>query len=473
MEVRSHILIPSVARGIAVLCAAVFVAAACPAQAGINVWTSHGPGVAFVTALARRSIEGGRSGGIDGEDADVGVVSHADVDRGPGGVYKSTDGGTGWGAVNMGLQFGNTSVSALAIDDRTTPRTLYAATVGSADDRTDGGVYKSTDGGDTWNAADTGLPANTAITALAMDPTAPSTLYSATNGGVYKSTDGGDTWNAANAGLPAKTSINALAIDPTTPRTLYAATNYPRVYKSTDGGSTWNAASTGLPDYSSVLVLAIAPTTPSTLYAGTYPGVYKSTDGASSWQAANAGMFYTSVHALAIDPTTPGTLYAGTESNGRGLYKSTDSASSWQLVNAGLNEPTVLALTIDPTKPSTIYAGTRSSGVYKSTDGASSWQAFNAGLSNTVNALAIDPTIPSMLYAGSDGGGVFAIDQVSFCVGDCSGTATVAINDLVALVSIALGDEVSACPNGLPADSDVDVAVLIEAVNNALHGCGG
>jgi hypothetical protein len=157
MKVHSRMLSPSVARGIAVMWAAVSVATARPAQAGINVWTSHGP---------------------------------------PGG-----------------------DVSALAIDPDT-PRTLYAG--GS------GGVFKSTDGGDTWGAANAGLPTTDAVWALAIDPSTPQTLYAGTlfGDGVFKSTDGGGTWNALNTGLTNTryTRVQALAIDPTEPRRVYAGT---------------------------------------------------------------------------------------------------------------------------------------------------------------------------------------------------------------------------------------------------------
>ncbi|MBI3801823.1 MAG: hypothetical protein HY268_33240, partial [Deltaproteobacteria bacterium] len=91
------------------------------------------------------------------------------------------------------------SISALAIDP-TTPSTLYA---GGSD------VYKSTDGGEHWTATDL---TNTGIGALAIDPTSSSTLYAGIiGGGVYKSTDGGQHWTAMNTGLT-NTSVYALAI---------------------------------------------------------------------------------------------------------------------------------------------------------------------------------------------------------------------------------------------------------------------
>jgi photosystem II stability/assembly factor-like uncharacterized protein len=416
MEARSHILSPSVARGIAVMCAAVFVASAHTAQAGINVWTSHGP---------------------------------------PGG-----------------------DVHALAIDPLT-PRTLYAA--GS------GGVFKSTDAGATWNAANAGLPNTNDIYALAIDPSTPRTLYARNfDGGVLKSTDGASSWQAVNAGLPgtggysAEYYVRVLAIDPTTPRTLYAGTNV-GVFKTTDAGNTWSAAETGLP--AAVSALAIDPTTAGTLYAGTIDeysrsAVFKSTDGAGSWQAVGQpeGYFF---NAFAIDPSTPSTLYAA--ANG-GVFKSTDGANSWTPANTGLpdlpdNPIVVTALAIDSTTPRTLYAGTSYDGVFKSTDGGSTWNALNTGLTNTgfssgVQALVIDPLEPRRVYAGTSGG-VFAIEQISACIGDCDGSGSVTVDDLITLVNIALDTAPpAACPNGLPSGTAVDVAWIIQAVSSARDGCG-
>lgn len=129
---------------------------------------------------------------------------------------------------------------------------------------------------------------------------------------------------------------------------------------------------------------------------------------------------------------------------------------------------------IEPSTLGTLYVGTLAGGVFKSTDGASTWSDVNAGLTDTsVNALAIDPSTPGTLYAGTDSGGVFSIQQAAGCIGDCGGTGTVAINDLIALVNVALGNaQPSACANGVPNGSEVNIALLIQAVNNALNGCG-
>src|SRR2546430_2615293 len=86
------------------------------------------------------------------------------------------------------------------------------------------GVFKSTDGGGSWSAANTGLPNHPDMTALAIDPQTPATLYVGTYGGLFKSANAGGSWGAVNTGLT-NASVTALAIDPQTPTTLYAGTD--------------------------------------------------------------------------------------------------------------------------------------------------------------------------------------------------------------------------------------------------------
>ena len=85
------------------------------------------------------------------------------------------------------------------------------------------------------------------VRSLAIDPITPSTLYAGTDGGVFKSTDGGENW--VNTGLTDST-IFSLAVDPATPSTLYAGTYREGVFKSTNSGGTWSAINTGMTDIS-------------------------------------------------------------------------------------------------------------------------------------------------------------------------------------------------------------------------------
>lgn len=286
-------------------------------------------------------------------------------------------------------------IQALAIDPAQ-PATLYAGTYG-------GGVFKSTDSGGTWAAVNAGLT-NLYVFALAINPASSATLYAGTHGaGVFKSTDSGGTWAATNTGLT-NLSVGALAIDPAAPATLYAGEFDGGVFKSSDSGGTWTAVNTGLRS-PYVEALAIDPAAPATLYAGTNgPQVFKSTDSANTWGATGPGpnnpWGYGSVFALAINPVTPATLYAGTD---YGLFKSTDGGGSWTDISTDLTR-IVLSLAVDPVNPATLYAGTSVGGVFKSTNADNGWTPFNAGLGNLhVKALAIDPST-SRIYAGTDNG---------------------------------------------------------------------
>lgn len=262
------------------------------------------------------------------------------------------------------------------------------------------------------------------ISALAIDPQTPTTLYAGTPaGGVYKSLDGGAHWSAASDGLT-DVRVRALAIDPQTPATLYAVTQASGVYKSLDGGAHWTAANQGIdgvggfPPTLGVVTLAIDPQNPATLYAGRTSGlgVFKSTDGGGQWSAAsnglpegNPGGLGEVVRALAIDPQTPGTLYAGTFQSG--VYKSTDGGNQWDATNDGLGDLVILTLAIDPLAPGTLYAGTRDGGVFKSADGGTSWLAMNEGMiASSVFSLAIDPQTLGTLYAGGVEGVFRSVD---------------------------------------------------------------
>jgi cysteine-rich repeat protein len=310
------------------LAAAVSLLAVAAAQADVNVWTTHGPPGASVAALA-----------VDPHDPAT-VYAATRI-----GVFRSADAGRSWTRLNSGLS--DTTVAALAIDPINST-TLYAGT--------GVGVFKSTSGGSTWRPASAGLTA-LRVTALAIDPLIPTTLYAGQGqcgrggcgGQVFKSTDGGDTWNTAGLSSYAY----ALAIDPVSPATLYATTSDGFVARSTDGGDTWRWLDAGF----YVSALALNPLRPRTLYAGTFDaGVFKSVDGGDTWRAASDGLPSSAILALGIDPLGPATLYAGGYD---GVFKSTDAGASWHALNAGLRDrDDVLALALDPVTPTRVYAGT-------------------------------------------------------------------------------------------------------------------
>jgi ligand-binding sensor domain-containing protein len=314
------------------------------------------------------------------------------------GVFRSTNAGSSWTAANAGIAL--LDITAVAVNPLT-PTTLYAGGPG---------VFRSLDGGASWAASNVGLPDDPRIAALAVDPVTPTTLYAALWGnGVFHSTNGGTSWTARSNGLPAEADVVALAIDPMTPAILYAGIGGAGVFRTTDGGASWTARNAGLPDAPSALTLAIDPATPTTLYVGTYDGVYRSTDGGAVWTPRSAGLpDGMPALALAIDPVTPTTLYAVTYDV---VYWSTDGGAIWAPRSAGLPGAAFLqALAIDPLTPTTLYLGSDER-VYRSTSAGATWTASDAGLPAypLVQTLAIDPLTSGVVYAGTFGRSVFRL----------------------------------------------------------------
>ena len=198
--------------------------------------------------------------------------------------------------------------------------------------------------------------------------------------------------NRVSSGPDGIGAILSLAIDPTAPSTLYAGTDGGGVYKSTDGAATWVSSSSGLTDFS-VFALAVDPAVPAIVYAGTASGLFVSLDGGGGW-ALVAGLPHTVFGAVVFDPANASTVYA--VSTDAGVFKSPDAGTTWTSINAGLAGTNPSTLAVDPSSSSTLYVGTIQNGVYKSSNGGGSWATINGGLTNLhVQTLTIDPTAPS------------------------------------------------------------------------------
>jgi photosystem II stability/assembly factor-like uncharacterized protein len=473
-----------------VICTTLVMFGAGSAWAGINEWTSIGPDGGSIQALAidpqnpgtvyastqfnvYRSTDGAVSW------AKTGFTGHANglvIDPRnsdtiyaptPTGVSKSTDGGASWSDSSSGLP--GRPILLLLIDPQNSS-TLYALTSFAVPQSPPAApmmfvptVFKTTDGGITWNPASSGLaPGNYALT-LAIDPRNPSTLYAGTASAPFprdavnvllRSTDGGASWSPAGAGIP-DCCVSALAIDPQDSKIIYAAwwktAGVGWIVRSTDGGTTWtDVASDDLPGVF-VRTLVIDPQNPATLYALTSTGFFKSTNGGTNWNTANlAGR----VQTFAIDPQNPTTIYAASAPDsglaGDGVFKATDGGRSWNAASSGIKEIPVRNLAIDPQHSGTLYAAnggkvlkTTDAGAHwiagtldawkvaidpqdpstvfalvndefssqpaKSADGGASWSRLNLPLESNdfVTDLAIDPQNSGVVYAGTAGGGVF------------------------------------------------------------------
>lgn len=287
-------------------------------------------------------------------------------------------------------------VTSVAVDPQD-PEVLYAGS-------TRGGVFKSGNGGLSWDDLSSGKLDGISVHSVAVDPRTSSTIYAGTARGILKSTDGGASW----ADSLAAGAIYNLIFAPQS-STIYAAdfddvAYYPgpsTVYKSEDDGRTWSSRSRALTIVPGTLLLD--PARPSVLYAANYySGIFKSEDSGSTWSQASPDLVPSFVSALAMDPRDSDVLYAATSN---GLYRSMDAGASWRLTHGDLRG--VGAMTIDPRNPRTLYASRYSRGVFRSVDGGASWNPFNFGLTELdIVTLAIDPT-GKKLHVASRTGGVF------------------------------------------------------------------
>jgi photosystem II stability/assembly factor-like uncharacterized protein len=209
---------------------------------------------------------------------------------------------------------------------------------------------------------------------LASSPSRPQALYAATDGGVYRSLDGGASWSYSNAGLDESPQVSSLEVDPIHPLTVYAAQNG-GIYRSRDGGATWLSVSSRF----GVAKIVLPVRGSGIVYAMSGGGLYRSTDGAATWRILTRGLpvSYRPID-LVADPGDPNRLYTavvGTDSHVYGVFKSIDGGFTWKRADQGLPPGQVVsALAIDPRSPKVLYAGIGDDRVYKSRDGGALWR---------------------------------------------------------------------------------------------------
>ncbi|MFN7976630.1 MAG: hypothetical protein U0P30_00750 [Vicinamibacterales bacterium] len=257
------------------------------------------------------------------------------------GVYKSADGGRTW--KNMGLR--SSKQIARILVDPVDFNVVHVAALGdlwaAGGER---GVYKTTDGGLTWKRT-LHVDDDTGATELVMDPTNNKVLYAATyqrrraqwgmNGGgpgsgVWKSTDGGETWAKIERGLPAgpkgRIGMDVYRKDP---RVVYARVEHATesgVYRSDDGGANWRKLSSVNPRPMYFSQIRVDPTTDSRIYV-LGVGLHVSDDGGRTFREDGAERIHVDHHAMWIDPANPKHLMIG---NDGGVSLSYDRAETWQ-----------------------------------------------------------------------------------------------------------------------------------------------
>jgi len=305
-------------------------------------------------------------------------------------LLKSSDAASSWVGLDTAAAR-NSSVFNIAVDPHDA-RNVYIATTK--------GVFKSSDRGVSWTAANNGLTEAFANT-IAIDPVNSTTIYTAIPDGVFKSTDAGDSWHPVATSL-AGANDSSIAIDPLNPSQIYVG-NFYGIFRTTDGGITWSQTPINF-FITGVNRIIADPKTTGTVYAALKPNkVVKSTDGGGFWTTIFNGMDIAyNVDTVELDPITPTTLYVGTD--GGFVYKSTDGGKSFpfRVQPAGSFSPYVTAILVDPATPSTVYTSLFGGTVYKSSDGGASWVAGSTGLVGAyVNAIVAGPGGAGVLYLGT------------------------------------------------------------------------
>lgn len=344
------------------------------------------------------AVMGGRITAIDAVNSDPRILY---VGTAGGGIWKSTTGGSLFKPIfDKYIQ----SIGAIAIDQNH-PEVVWAGT-GESNMRNSvsigNGLYKSEDGGNNW--IKTGLDSTEHISRIVIDPRNSNVVYVAAPGplfcdspyrGLYKTTDGGKTWENILF-INNKTGCAEVLIDPKNPSTIYASTwEFRRtpysfssggkgsgVFKSLDGGKTWSRLTRGLPagEFGRV-AMALAPSEPSHLFAiveSKHTSLFLSTDGGNNWKEQSstnnvAGRpFYFSV--IAVDPSNPKRVYRPAWS----LSFSDDGGLSFSEASfeGGWVHSDHHALWINPNNTSQLYLGT-DGGVYMSLDKGNNWFFLN------------------------------------------------------------------------------------------------
>jgi photosystem II stability/assembly factor-like uncharacterized protein len=329
--------------------------------------------------------------------------------------------------------------------DYADPRVFYFGAV-------NGGVWKTANGGQTWSDITDGKSDISSVGAIAVAPSDPNVIWVGTGEsapredltygtGVYRTTDGGDTWQ--HLGLTETQQIGDIAVDPADPERAFVAAmghafgpNPERgVYRTEDGGTTWTKvlyldANTGAVD------LSLDSSNPRVIYAamwkyrrspwgldtgGGRSGLYRSLDGGDTWTdvSANPGLPRTPLGRIGvvISPANPRRIYASVEapdSAGEargGIFRSDDAGATWTRVNGDwtwqIRAWYFSGITADPQDENTVYL--QSLYNWRSVDGGEHWTRFRTPHDDN-HILWIDPADPQRMIHGSDGGATVSYD---------------------------------------------------------------
>jgi uncharacterized protein (TIGR03437 family) len=351
-------------------------------------------GAAIAVDSAGEAWVGGSTSSVD-----FPLVKPLESSPGARPLWQSADSGATWAPMDN-LPF---ALPQVILTDPTRAATLYVATG-------DLGVFKSQDGGATWTNSSSGIAA-TNITALAIDPLHPQTLYAATSStvyNIYKSVDGAESWAPIDSSAAA---ISQLAVDAQNANIVWEIGAGLR--KSTDAGATWNAVT--FPG--TVATMLLDPRVSGNLFAisnpffcGVFCGAnqppyfYRSVDGGADW--IQGPLPAPNVSGLYVDGSTnPSTVYDSL------FDRSVDGGVTWTPLTPPAGSSGYVAVAIDPN--GTFYAAVDLVGNYVSKDHAQTWTPIGSFIPPPTNVDGAAPAITSIVPAGTTGTLYAIINQVA------------------------------------------------------------
>jgi len=366
-----------------------------------------------------------------------------------GRTMKTTDGGASWWATySRKIPSGEWGSTGLDVTN------MYGIHFDPFDSNrqfltyTDIGLFRSEDGGASWQSSTKGVPKEWLNTTywLAFDPKVHGRVWSVNSythdlprpkmwrhqdvanykGGLCVSDDGGKTWAKSNTGMD-ETAATHILLDPNSPpdaRILYVAGFGRGVYKSTDGGKTWSLKNQGitqrqpfawrlsLASDGTIYVVLARRSEDGSIGNANDGALYRSKDGAEHWESVPLPKDVNGPNAVAADPKSPQRLYlaswaraSGTHGDGGGIYLSEDGGRNWRQVFDG--DRHVYDVTVDPNDADIVYASGFESSAWRSKDRGEHWSRIPGFNFKWSYRVIPDPVDRNKIYVSTFGGSLW------------------------------------------------------------------
>jgi photosystem II stability/assembly factor-like uncharacterized protein len=297
------------------------------------------------------------------------------------------------------------------------PHHIYVGTIGE-------GLWRSSDGGETFVRACDGMFVECHVRALAVHPRNPQTLFLGSEQGLFRSDDGAGNWKRVVSPLNGLQIWSVLLL-PYAPDVILVGTCPSRLFRSGDAGRTWTEAPVRLLQecpriiHTRVTTLVADPTEPDTVWAGVeIDGLYRSRDAGRTWQALGRGLSSRDIHGLVIVPSENGVGHARIlASTNNDLNLSTDDGETWQPLQIGRSLPWSYCRGMGQKcgQPEVVFVGNGDGPpgtvgvVGRSTDAGRSWQAalMPDRANSTIWNFAVHPADGALVYASSVSGELY------------------------------------------------------------------